>query len=194
MAWQYLPDPIEAYSDSDWGGDATTRRSTSGGCIFAGRHLLQSWSRTQQIVSLSSAEAELHALTKCAAEGMAAANMLKEFYMPVALKLTTDSSAEKGIIKRNGVGKVKHLEVKCLWIQEREERGDLSCIKIPRLQNSADLLTHHFTENEGRLHLTRMGLIMRSGRQEPSPARGVPESSLHLVSCHCMCVCAYSWP
>ena len=134
--------------------------------------MVQHWSRTQQVVSLSSAEAELHALTKCAAEGMAAVNMMKECYVPIPLKLLTDSSAARGIIKRNGVGKVKHLEVKCLWIQEREERGDLCCVKIPRLQNSSDLLTHHYTENEGKLHLTSMGMIIRSGRQEPSPARG----------------------
>ena len=92
--------------------------------------------------------------------------------MGIPLMLMTDSSAARGIIKRNGVGKVKHLEVECLWIQEREEKGDLTCIQIPRLQNSSDLLTHHYTENEGRLHLTKMGLITRSGRQEPSPARG----------------------
>ena len=103
----------------DWGGDAITRRSTSGGCIFAGRHLLQHWSRTQQVVSLSPAEAELHAFTKCSAEGLAAANMMIECYVPIPLNVLTDSSAARGIIKRNGVGKVKHLEFKCLWIQER---------------------------------------------------------------------------
>ena len=67
MVRQKYPEAFEAYSDSDWGGDAITRRSTSGGCIYAGRHMLQHWSRTQQVVSLSSAEADMHALTECAA-------------------------------------------------------------------------------------------------------------------------------
>ena len=73
---------------------------------------------------------------------------------------------------RSGVGKVKHLDVKVLWIQEREEVGDLKCIKVPRLQNCADILTHHFTEAEGKLHLPNMGLAIRSERHQSSPARG----------------------
>ena len=67
--WQDGPKSIDCYSDSDWGGDLVTRRSTSGGCIFRGSHMVLHGSRTQQIVSLSSAEAELHALVKCASDG-----------------------------------------------------------------------------------------------------------------------------
>ena len=171
MKWQATPKSIDCYSDSDWGGDLVTRRSTSGGCIFDGQHLVMSWSRTQQVVSLSSAEAELHGLTKCASEGLAAANMSMELYSSLPLRILTDSSAARGIVLRSGVGKVKHLEVKSLWIQEREANGDLQWIKIPRQQNSANLLTHHYTEAEGKLHMGNMGLEVRSVRQEPSPAR-----------------------
>ena len=143
--------------------------------MFFGSHMVQSWSRTQQIVSLSSAEAELHALTKCASEGLAAVNMAKECYVDLSMNLLTDSSAAKGIIMRNGVGKVKHLEVKCLWIQERESNGDFVCLKIPRLENCSDLLTHHYTEPEAQIHLKEMGVYLRSDRQEPIPARGGKE-------------------
>ena len=143
--------------------------------FFFGKHMVQSWSRTQQVVSLSSAEAELHGLTKCAAEGLAATNMAKECYIDLPMRLLTDSSAAKGIIKRSGVGKVKHLEVKYLWVQEREACGDFSCVKVPRLENCADLLTHHYTEPEGRMHMERMGIQIRSDRQEPFPARGGQE-------------------
>ena len=60
------------------------------------------------------------------------------------LRILTDSSAARGIVMRSGVGRVKHLEVKCLWIQAREAEGDLKCVKVLRLQNCADILTHHF--------------------------------------------------
>ena len=122
---------------------------------------MASWSRTQQVISLSSAEAELHGLTKCASEGLAAKNMGEECFINIPMRLLTDSSAAKGIILRHSVGKVKHLEVKCLWVQERESAGDFVCIKVPRLENCSDLLTHHYSENEARLHLTRMGLVLR---------------------------------
>ena len=120
MYWQAAPSSIHCYSVSDWGGDLVSRRSTSGGCIFHGRHLVQSWSRTQQVVSLTSAEAELHDLTKAASEGLAVVNMSRELYYPLPLEVLTDSSAARGIILRSGVGKVKHLDIKILWIQERE--------------------------------------------------------------------------
>ena len=56
------------YSDSDWAGDRKTGKSTSGGVVMLGRHLVESWSRTQDAIKLSSAEAELVALGKLAME------------------------------------------------------------------------------------------------------------------------------
>ncbi len=49
---------IEVYSDTDWAGCQRTRKSTSGGCLMLGSHLIKSWSSTQQAVALSSGEAE----------------------------------------------------------------------------------------------------------------------------------------
>ena len=51
-------DKVEVYSDTDWAGCIKTRKSTSGGCLMMGGHLLKSWSSTQGVVSLSSGEAE----------------------------------------------------------------------------------------------------------------------------------------
>ena len=59
---------MAAYSDSDWAGCRRTGKSTSGGCVLRGRHLLKGWSKTQQCVTLSSAEAELVAMNRAAAE------------------------------------------------------------------------------------------------------------------------------
>ena len=78
------------------------------------------------------------------------------------LELLTDSSAAKGIVMRQGAGRVKHLDIKTLWIQEREDRGELAVKKIPRLLNCSDLLTHHWTEQEGQRHLDGMALQRRS--------------------------------
>ena len=159
--WQDPPDCICVYSESDWGGDVVSRRSTSGGCLLRGSHLLAHWSRTQQVISLSSAEAELHALCKCASEGLCVANMGKELMMGVSLKLLNHSSAARGIVQRQGAGKVKHLDVKSQWIQEREARADLAVLKVPRLENWSDLMTHHWTEVEVERHLSGMGVVRR---------------------------------
>ena len=129
---------------------------------MCGGHLLGHWSRTQQVVSLSSAEAELHALCKCASEGLAARNMTLEMNMGLPLRLLTDASAARGIVMRQGAGKVKHLDVKTLWIQERQSTGNLSVAKIPRAANWSDILTHHWHDSEGVQHLEGMNVLRRS--------------------------------
>ncbi|GJR98441.1 ribonuclease H-like domain-containing protein [Tanacetum coccineum] len=49
---------LMAYSDTDWVGYPTTRRSTSGYCAFLGNNLLSWSSKRQFTLSRSSAEAE----------------------------------------------------------------------------------------------------------------------------------------
>ncbi|KAM1305335.1 hypothetical protein ACFX2F_022890 [Malus domestica] len=49
---------IEGYSDADWAGDVTDRRSTSGYFTFVGENLVTWRSKKQIVVSRSSAEAE----------------------------------------------------------------------------------------------------------------------------------------
>ncbi|GJR97764.1 ribonuclease H-like domain-containing protein [Tanacetum coccineum] len=53
---------LVAYSDADWAGCPTTRRSTFGYCVFLGNNLLSWSSKRQQTLSRSSAEAEYHGL------------------------------------------------------------------------------------------------------------------------------------
>jgi len=59
---------VEIISDADWAADRETRRSVSGSAIYVGGCLAYSSSRTQKIVSLSSAEPETYAAasaTRC---------------------------------------------------------------------------------------------------------------------------------
>ena len=52
-----FPPFVNAYTDSDWAGQHQTCKSTSGGVTQRKSTTLSAWSRTQQSVSLSSAEA-----------------------------------------------------------------------------------------------------------------------------------------
>ncbi|GFS37423.1 hypothetical protein Acr_00g0051930 [Actinidia rufa] len=53
---------LYAYSDADWVGDPTDRRSTTGFCFFLGDSLISWHSKKQNLVARSSTEAEYRAL------------------------------------------------------------------------------------------------------------------------------------
>ena len=107
--WQKPQKHLRTFSDSDWAGCVKTRRSTSGGAVMFGKHLITHWSSTQTTVALSSAEAELNALVKAVSETLGIKNMLKWSGRNSSVEVFTDSSAANGIVHRTGCGKVKHL-------------------------------------------------------------------------------------
>ena len=109
-----------------------------------GRHCLSHWSRTQATVALSSAEAELNAALKGAVELLGAGAMMEEAGQPMMLELEGDSTACKGVLTRQGSGRIKHLEVRQLWLQEHVQSGKAVFTKVPREVNMADTQTKHW--------------------------------------------------
>ena len=57
-------DSIECCSDTDWAGCPRTRKSTSGGVLLLGQHILKTFSSTQLSVTLSSGVAEFYGVVK----------------------------------------------------------------------------------------------------------------------------------
>ena len=85
------PKFVNVYTDSDWERQATTCKITSGGVVQWVSATPTAGSRTQQTVSLSSAEAELYALTTGIAEGMVTKQLLQELGHEVILMNHVDS-------------------------------------------------------------------------------------------------------
>ena len=110
--WQSA-DGIEVYSDTDWSGCPRTRRSTSGGCVMIGRHVIRTWSSTQPSVILSSGEAGFYGV-KAAGAGLGHQSIMADFSLMVPVRVWTDSSAAIGVSTRSGLGKLRHLETHTL--------------------------------------------------------------------------------
>ena len=170
--WQDKTNEIRTYSDSDWAGCVTTRKSSSGGVIMRGKHLICHWSSTQATIALSVAEAELNAIAKAASETIGVLNMLRETGDESNGKILTASSAAKGIAHRRGAGKVKHLEARQLWVQEVVANKVLELMKVPRAENPSDALTHHWLGVEGDKHFPALGLRQADGSRDACNLRG----------------------
>ncbi|GKE38194.1 ribonuclease H-like domain-containing protein, partial [Tanacetum coccineum] len=75
---------LVAYSDADWAGCPTTRRSTFGYCVFLGNNLLSWSSKRQPTLSRSNAEAEYHGVANAVAETCWLRNLLRELHTPLS--------------------------------------------------------------------------------------------------------------
>jgi hypothetical protein len=132
---------VDVWTDSDHAGCKRTRKSTSGGIIRLGKHLIKGWCRMQAVVALSSGEAEYYAIVKGASEGMGIRGILWDMGLVGRISVSTDASAAQGVASRRGLGKVKNIELNQLWVQDRVCRGDVKIRKIDGTENLADALT-----------------------------------------------------
>ena len=106
-----------------------------------GAHLMKSWSRTQATISTSSGEAELYAAVKGAAELLGLRSLAKDFGRILEAKLRVDAKATIGMVHRSGLGKMRHVEVGHLWIQQAVRTKQITVKKVLGTDNIADLLT-----------------------------------------------------
>ena len=159
---------INGFGDSDWAGDRTTAKSTSGGVISFGPHVIKTWSTTQQTIALSSGEAELYAMTKAATQVLGIMQLLADFGIATSGKVHSDSTAAIGIACRGGLGRTRHIRVQYLWIQSKVEEKDLELSKIHTDDNVADLMTKHLSSEGRKKHLKNMRMWTSSDRAEKS--------------------------
>ena len=112
--------------DSDHAGCLKTRKSTSAGVARWGSYTLKWWSKTQPTLALSSGEAELAAIVRSTSEGLGLVSIMAEYDIEVDRVVKSDTVAAIGIVKRQGLGRVRHLAVADLWVQQRSKSGEVN--------------------------------------------------------------------
>jgi len=113
--------------------------------LVLGAHLIKSWSTTQSQVALSSGEAEYYGVVKAVGTGLGYQSLLKDLGVDLPLRAWTDSTATIGICSRSGLGRLRHIDTQCLWLQGKVRSGAVELRKVKGTENPADLFTKHLT-------------------------------------------------
>ena len=127
-----------------WAGCPSTRRSTSGFCIYVGDNLI-SWSaKRQPTVSWSSAEAEYKDVTNAVAEACWLRNLLLEmdFRIPQATIVYCDNISAI-YLSSNSVQhqRTKHIEIDIHFVREKVQMGQVRVLHVPSEVQYADIFT-----------------------------------------------------
>uniref|UniRef100_A0A2N9G7K3 CCHC-type domain-containing protein n=1 Tax=Fagus sylvatica TaxID=28930 RepID=A0A2N9G7K3_FAGSY len=136
-----------AYSDADWAGDPTDRRSTTGFCFFLGDSLISWRSKKQHIVSRSSTEAEYRALADTTSELLALRWLLEDMGVthssPTVIHCDNRSAIQ---IAHNDVfhERTKHIEIDCHLVRHHLSAGILHLLPVSSSDQTADIFTKTF--------------------------------------------------
>jgi hypothetical protein len=160
---QRKSDVLETYVDSDWAGCVASRKSTSGGFVTLGKHLIKSWSSTQSTIALSSGEAEFYAIVEGASRALGIQALMDDMGMNsrIEIRIKSDSSAGRAISLRKGTGKMRHLQVKYLWLQDATFEKRLKVDKVRGTENPADVCTKYLTGEETNALVSKYGVVIK---------------------------------
>ena len=88
--------------------------------------------------------------------------------MPITVH--SDATAAIGIARRKGLGKIRHLDVTDLWIQDKIRSKQIRLLKVLGADNVAEMFTKYVTRSTLEKALKNMNVIRVEGRHACAPA------------------------
>ncbi|GJZ55884.1 ribonuclease H-like domain-containing protein [Tanacetum coccineum] len=135
---------LVAYSDADWAGCPTTRRSTLGYCVFLSNNLISWSSKRQPTLSCSSAEAKYRGVANVVAETCWLRNLLRELHTPLSsatLVYCDNVSAVNLSCNLVQHQRTKHIEIDIHFVRDLVAAGHVRVLHVPSRYQFANIFT-----------------------------------------------------
>ncbi|CAK0861993.1 unnamed protein product [Prorocentrum cordatum] len=154
---------LRSFSDSDHGGKEAKLKSTTFGVLYADGAVLATLARRRDLIAVSSGESEFYALGTVAMSGKMLRDLLTWFGFRAGWTLETDSSAARAMSLSQGVGKVRHLDTRALWVQQATRMLGLKALKCKGTENLSGIGTKPHTSEVHEQLCKQVGLRRLNG-------------------------------
>eukprot|EP00253_Pinus_taeda_P026176 PITA_26176 len=153
---------LVGYTDSNWAGCASDRKSTSGCCFGLGSVVVSWFSRKQQSVALSSAEAEYMAASLASCEAIWLRKLLFGLFgqrlRPSVIYCDNQSCIE---LTENPVfhDRSKHIGIRYHFIRDYVQKGAVKLEYISTNEQVADILTKALPRGKHVYFRDKIGVV-----------------------------------
>ena len=134
---------LVGYSDSDFAGCKVERKSTSGTCHLIGSSLVSWFSKKQNCVALSTAEAEYIAAGSCCAQILWMKQQLSDFGLNLTkIPIKCDNTSAINLTKNPVLhSRTKHIEIRHHFLRDHVQKGDCTIEFVQTSEQLADIFT-----------------------------------------------------
>ncbi|KAK6146377.1 hypothetical protein DH2020_020246 [Rehmannia glutinosa] len=152
------------YSDSDYVGCRVDKKSTSGTCQMLGNRLVSWFSKKQNSIATSTAEAEYIAAGICCAQVLWMRQQLRYYDIEEKEILIMCDNTSAIAITQNPVlhSGTKHIDVRYHFIRDHVEKKDITMEYISTDKQLADIFTKTLCESRFEELKNELGLIEMS--------------------------------
>ena len=150
-----------SFSDADYVGSKTDRKSTSGTCQFLGHMLIFWYSKKQKSVAFSTAEAEYIAAGSCCAQILWIKQQLSDFgitlhNIPIFFDNTSAINITKNPVQHSHT---RHIEIKHNFIRDHALKRNISIEFVNTHNQLANIFTKPLSEDQFCKIRRELGMI-----------------------------------
>ena len=151
---------LVGYSDADYAGSQTDRKSTSGVCNFLGQSLVCWQSKKQTSVALSTTEGEYLAAGSCCAQILWMIQTLKDFGVKCGkIPIYCDNTSTINISENPVLhSRTKHIDVRHHFLRDNVTKGKINLVYVPTEYQLADIFTKPLAEERFTIIRRELGM------------------------------------